>query len=179
MSLPHASASRRTADDPGGAALRRWRRPYPIGPYRVGLSASLLVLVTYLLIAAGVEALAGDRPGALGMLGATAVLTAVALRLLRVGVWVGGGGVRTVGLLRTSTVSWDRIASVRTAQQPVRWLSLPRTVQGQALEVRRTDGEVLPVLLTDRGPDFLGRADRFALAAEAIRGRQELSRPGW
>lgn len=177
MSLPHPTTPRRSRQAPAPDG-RRWRRPYPIGPYRVGLAASLLVLVTYLLVAAGVEALAADRSGTVTMLVLAVVVTAVALRLLRVGIWISGAGLRTVGMLRTSTVPWDRIASVRTAQQPVRWLALPRTVQGQALEVRHADGAVLPVLLTDRCPDFLGRADRFERAAEAIRDWERSVRHG-
>ncbi|MDI5965345.1 PH domain-containing protein [Streptomyces sp. SL13] len=180
MSLPHATANRRPAgaDDPVRRLGRRWRRPYPLGPFRVGPAACLLVLVTYLLVAAFVDRLAGDSSATVSLLVGAVLLTAVALRMLRVGVWVSGDGLRTVRLLRTSTLPWDRVASVRTVQQPVRWLYLPRTVQGQALVVRRTDGAVLPVLLTDRCPDFLGRPERFDRAADAVEGWARLLRRG-
>ncbi|MGC0355085.1 hypothetical protein RKD25_002374 [Streptomyces sp. SAI-124] len=79
-------------------------------------------------------------------------------------------GVRRVGFLLTRTVSWDQVVAVRTAQQPVRWLGLPRTVQGQALTlVRQGRGpEDLPPLLTTHNADFLARGQAFDRAADAV-----------
>ncbi len=172
MPLLRQTASRRPRDPGGGRTAAppgpAWRRPYPPGPFRVGMSAALLVLVTFLLAGAALDGLAGADGDVVRMLAAAVLVTGVALRMLRVGLWIGPGGLRAVTLLRTSTVPWDRVASVRTVQQPVRWLSLPRRVQGQAVVVRRTDGRALPELVTDSGPDFLGRRDRFGRAAEAF-----------
>ena len=67
----------------------------------------------------------------------------------------------------TTTVPWAQITAVRTVQQPVRWLGLPRTVQGQALVVVRRRGEPL-ALLTDRNADFLSRAEAFERAADTV-----------
>ena len=67
----------------------------------------------------------------------------------------------------TTTVRWNRASAVRTVQQPVRWLGLPRTVQGQALVVVRQGGEPLH-LLTDHNADFLSRVEAFDRAADTV-----------
>ncbi|GDY62343.1 membrane protein [Streptomyces avermitilis] len=117
----------------------RWRRPYRPGPWRVGMAALLLLLASYVLAAAVVIALTGTASGAGAVLGIAAVVIACALRMLRMGVWVSARGVRRVGFLRTGTTPWEQVVAVRTVQQPVRWLGLPRTVQGQALILVRGD----------------------------------------
>lgn len=148
-----------------------WRRPYRPGPWRVGGAAVLLLIASYMLFSALIIALAGAVPGALVCLGAALAVIAFALRLLRVGVWVSAHGLRRVGLLSTVTLSWAEVAAVRTVQQPVRWLGLPRTVQGQALDVvRGGEGESLRTLLTDHNADFLARPEAFDRAADVIEG---------
>jgi hypothetical protein len=149
-------------------AGERWHRPYAVGPHRVATAAVLLVLTTYLLIASLVVDLAGNGARSVVLLCAAVLVTATALRLLRVGVWVSGDGLRVVTLMWTTTLGWDEIGSVRTAQQPVRWLAMPRTVQGQALLIHRVDGSEVPVVLTDRSPDFFGHTERFDVAADTI-----------
>ncbi|MCZ9337357.1 PH domain-containing protein, partial [Streptomyces sp. TRM76130] len=67
------------------------------------------------------------------LLGVALAVIGCALRLLRMGTWVSARGVRRVGFLVNRTVPWEQVVEVRTVQQPVRWLGLPRTVQGQAL----------------------------------------------
>ena len=152
-------------------AREHWRRPYRPGPWRVAGGAMLLLLASYLLFSALIIALAGAVPGALGCIGVAAVVIAYALRLLRVGVWVSAHGLRQVGLFSTVTLPWREVAAVRTVQQPVRWLGLPRTVQGQALAVvRAADGEPLRTLLTDHNADFLTRREAFDQAADVIEG---------
>jgi hypothetical protein len=61
------------------------------------------------------------------------------------------------------------VVSVRTAQQPVRVLGLPRSVQGQALVISRRNGPLRPIM-TDHNADFLGRAEAFDVAADALEG---------
>ncbi|MFI9175357.1 hypothetical protein [Streptomyces lincolnensis] len=148
----------------------RWRRPYRPGPWRVGVAAILLLLASYVLFAAVIIALTGSMSEGGVVLGIAAAVIAGALRLLRVGVWVSAGGLRQVGFLRTRTVPWDRIVAVRTVQQPVRWLGLPRTVQGQALLLVRKDraAEDTPMLMTTHNADFLARAGSFDRAADAV-----------
>ncbi|MFJ2671220.1 hypothetical protein [Streptomyces sp. NPDC087525] len=144
-----------------------WRRPYRPGPWRVVAAALLLLLASFVLLAAMIIAFAGALSGATVCLVVAGVMIAVALRLLRAGAWVSRHGVRRVGLLLTKTVSWDQVTAVRTVQQPVRWLGLPRTVQGQALVLVRRQGEPMQ-LLTDHNADFLSRGEAFDRAADTV-----------
>ncbi|MGW4914603.1 hypothetical protein [Streptomyces sp. NPDC004270] len=148
----------------------RWRRPYRPGPWRVGGAALWLLLASFVLFAAVALALTGSLSSAGAVLGIALLIIVGALRILRMGVWVSARGVRQVGLLYTRTVPWKRVVSVRTAQQPVRWLGLPRTVQGQALTLVRKDrsADGMEPLLTTHGMDFLGRASAFDRAADAV-----------
>ncbi|WP_200307300.1 hypothetical protein [Streptomyces adelaidensis] len=148
----------------------RWRRPYRPGPWRVGAAALLLLLASYVLVAAVVITVAETlRAGAICFAAALFVIVC-ALRLLRVGVWVSARGVRQVGFFRTRTASWGPTVSMRTVQQPVRWLGLPRTVQGQALLLVRTDRvqEYVTPLMTTYNADFLARPEAFDRAADTI-----------
>ncbi|MFB0620774.1 hypothetical protein [Streptomyces sp. AGS-58] len=160
-----ASESALPYDDPD-----RWRRPYRPGPWRVGVAALGLLLASFVLFAAVLIAPAGPLSAAGAVLAAGLAIVAGALRLLRMGVWVSGRGLRRVGLVLTRTVPWSRVAAVRTVQQPVRWLGLPRTVQGQALVLVRMDrrpDDPAP-LLTTHGLDFLGRPAAFDRAADTV-----------
>ncbi|MFD7918515.1 PH domain-containing protein [Streptomyces sp. NPDC059740] len=141
-------------------------------------SALLLLLASFVLLSLVVVALARSATGAVVCGVVALLLLLLALRLLRVGVWVSSQGLRQVGLVRTRTLAWRRVADVRTVQQPVRWLALPRTVQGQALVVRTTAGEQLPPLLTDHNADFLGQPDSFGRASDVIEAWAEESGPG-
>lgn len=177
MPLPFLTADRAfggSADDTADAALpyddrAPWRRPYRPGPWRVGAAALLLLLASYVLLAAVIIAFAGALPGALACGFGAALVIATALRLLRVGTWVSARGLRHVSFFRTCTVPWAQVVSVRTTQQPVRWLGLPRTVQGQALVLVRQGGEPLSgPLLTDHSADFLARSEAFDRAADTV-----------
>jgi hypothetical protein len=148
----------------------RWRRPYRPGPWRVGLAALWLLLASFVLFAAVLTALTGSLSSAGTILGVGLVIIVGALRLLRMGVWVSARGLRQVGFLATRTIPWARVVSVRTVQQPVRWLGLPRTVQGQALALFRKDRAAgdTPPLLTTHTLDFLGRPAAFDRAADMV-----------
>ncbi|AVV40162.1 hypothetical protein PYK79_39205 [Streptomyces sp. ID05-04B] len=173
MPLPFLTADRPfdAADD---VALpfedrERWRRPYRPGPWRVGIAALTLLLASFVLFAAVIIALTGSVSEAAVVFGGSLLVIACALRLLRMGVWVSARGLRQVGFLVTRTLPWERVGVVHTVQQPVRWLGLPRTVQGQALTVARRDrpAESTP-LLTTHGADFLARGEAFDRAADAV-----------
>lgn len=148
----------------------RMRRPYRPGPWRVGGAAILLLLASFVLFAAVVIALTDGAASAGLVFAVAAVVIACALRLLRVGVWVSAYGLRHVGFLSTRTTPWEQVVTVRTVQQPVRWLGLPRTVQGQALVLARQGrpGEAVPPLLTSHNADFLARAAAFDRAADTL-----------
>lgn len=166
-----------TADEAGDVAAPEalspdesslWRRPYRPGPWRVGGAALTLLLAAYLLISALIIALAGGPTAATVTVVCAALAIAFALRVLRMGVWVSSRGLRRVGLLSTQTLRWREISAVHTAQQPVRWLGLPRSVQGQALQIERRRGEPLRPLITDHSADFLSRPDAFERAADVL-----------
>ncbi|MEG3631329.1 hypothetical protein [Streptomyces poriticola] len=148
----------------------RWRRPYRPGPWRVGMAAVLLLLASYVLFAAVIIAATSTLSGSAVVFGIAGVVIVCALRLLRMGVWVSAHGLRQVSFLGTRTVAWQQVVQVRTAQQPVRWLGLPRTVQGQALlMVRQGRGAgAVPPLLTTHNADFLAREEAFDRAADAV-----------
>ncbi|MEU3686647.1 hypothetical protein [Streptomyces narbonensis] len=145
----------------------QWRRPYRPGSWRVGAAALALLLASFVLLAAVIIVAAGGFAAAGVTLGIAVLVILAALRMLRVGTWVSRAGVRRVGFLTTSTVPWPKVTSVRTVQQPVRWLGLPRTVQGQALVLGRQGGEQL-LLLTDHNADFLSRVEAFDRAADTV-----------
>ncbi len=175
MPLPFLTADRAfdTADD---VALPyddrdRWRRPYRPGPWRVGAAALLLLLASFVLFAAVIIAATASVSSAGTVFAIALVGVACALRLLRMGVWVSARGLRHVAFVSTRTTAWDQVVTVRTVQQPVRWLGLPRTVQGQALVLDRRGrtAQALPPLLTSHNADFLGRDQlAFDRAADTV-----------
>jgi len=171
--LPFLTADREldTADDvPLPYEDRdRWRRPYRPGPWRVGVAALLLLLASFVLFSAVIIAATASLSSAGVVFGLALVVIAGALRLLRMGVWVSARGLRQVVFFSTRTVPWDQVGSVRTVQQPVRLLGLPRMVQGQALLLaRRGRAEAVPPLLTTHNADFLGRELAFDRAADTV-----------
>ncbi|WP_416975681.1 hypothetical protein [Streptomyces sp. 4F14] len=146
----------------------RWRRPYRPGPWRVGVAAVWLLVASFVLFSAVLIALTGSVSEAGAVFATAAVVVLCALRLLRMGVWVSARGLRHVGFLVTRTVAWSDVSEVRTVQQPVRWLGVPRTVQGQALVLSRQGGEAETVLLTSHNADFLARPEAFERAADTV-----------
>ncbi|MFD7549288.1 hypothetical protein [Streptomyces sp. NPDC059816] len=172
MPLPFLTADRAFDEASDDIALPfddrdRWRRPYRPGPWRVGAAALLLLLASYVLFATMIMAVAGSLSAAGVCMAVALLIIGTSLRLLRVGAWVSARGLRRVRFLTTVTVPWGRVAAVRTVQQPVRWLGLPRTVQGQALVLVRGADTALP-LLTTHNADFLARSRAFDRAADAI-----------
>ncbi|MEJ8671412.1 PH domain-containing protein [Streptomyces sp. MS1.AVA.1] len=174
MPLPFLTADRafETADDVALPFddLDRWRRPYRPGPWRVGVAALWLLLASYVLFAAVIIALTGTVTGAAVVFGIALAVIAGALRLLRMGVWVSASGLRQVRSFATRTVPWQQVVAVRTVQQPVRWLGLPRTVQGQALMLVRRDraADDMPTLMTTHNADFMARVAAFNRATDAV-----------
>jgi hypothetical protein len=148
----------------------RWRRPYRPGPWRVGAAAVMLLLASFVLFAAVVIAATATLASAAAVFGMAAVVIVCALRLLRMGVWVSAQGLRHVTFFGTRTAPWDQVAQVRTVQQPVRWLGLPRAVQGQALVLLRQGraADSPPPLMTTHNADFLARPGAFDRAADSV-----------
>ncbi|MFD9245964.1 hypothetical protein ACFV0D_29375, partial [Streptomyces sp. NPDC059556] len=118
----------------------QWRRPYRPGSWRVGAAALALLLASFVHLAAVIITAAGGFSGGAATLATAVLVILAALRMLRMGTWVSRAGIRRVAFFSTVTVPWAKVTSVRTVQQPVRWLGLPRTVQGQALVLGRQGG---------------------------------------
>ncbi|MET9697509.1 PH domain-containing protein [Streptomyces sp. NPDC006529] len=175
MPLPFLTAEHLDGEDDADAALPhddpdRWRRPYRPGPWRVAIAAVLLLVSSFMLLATMIIAFAGAWGGAAVCAVAALAVVGTSLRLLRAGVWVSRTGLRRVSFFSTRSVPWSQVGEVRTVQQPVRWLGLPRTVQGQALTMASRDGAAapVPVLLTDHSADFLARTEAFDRAAGVV-----------
>lgn len=176
MPLQFLTADRSADDhapDPGPLPYDerdRWRRPYRPGPWRVAGAALLLLLASYILFSALIIAMAGALPGAGVCLAVATGVIVFAVRLVRTGVWMSGQGLRQVALFGTTTVPWSRVGEIRTVQRPVKFLGLPRTVQGQAVVIEVTGGAPLRPVITDHSADFLSRPEAFDMAADAIEG---------
>ncbi|WP_309094379.1 hypothetical protein [Streptomyces sp.] len=157
----------------------RWRRPYRPGPWRVAAAALALLLASFVLFAAVVIAATAEPASAGLVFGLALLVIAGALRLLRVGVWVSARGLRQVVFFTTRTSPWEQVVSVRTVQQPVRWLGLPRTVQGQALLLERHGRAAhgVPPLMSTHNLDFLGRTEAFDRAADSVEAWADEYRP--
>ncbi|GGJ61838.1 hypothetical protein [Streptomyces brasiliensis] len=150
----------------------RWRRPYRPGPWRVGVAALCLLFASFVLFSGVIIGLTGSLTSAGVIFAFALAVIAYALRLLRMGVWVSAHGLRHVRFFVTRTVTWQRVVAVRTVQQPVQWLGLPRTVQGQALTLalaqkNRAAGDSAP-LMTTHNLDFLARASAFDRASDTV-----------
>jgi hypothetical protein len=148
----------------------RRRRLYRPGPWSVGGAAVLLLLASYLLFSALIITLAGSGATAGICVAGAALVIAFAVRMVGAGVRVSERELRRTGAFSSTTVAWQDVASIRTVQQPVRWLGLPRTVQGQAVLAERTSGGEPLTLLTSHDTDFLGRPEAFGAAADALDG---------
>lgn len=157
----------------------RWRRPYRPGPWRVGAAALMLLLASFVLFATVAVAATGSLVPAGVVFGVALAVIGCALRLLRMGTWVSARGVRRVGFLANRTVPWEQVVEVRTVQQPVRWLGLPRTVQGQALLLERHGRAAhgVPPLMSTHNLDFLGRTEAFDRAADSVEAWADEYRP--
>ncbi|MET8579204.1 hypothetical protein [Streptomyces sp. NPDC005012] len=180
MPLPFLTADRAFDGETEDVVLphhdrQRWRRPYRPGPWRVGLAALVLLLASFVLVAAMIIAATTSVTAAWIWFGLAVLMIAAALRGLRIGVWVSSAGLRHVAFLTTRTTPWARVGTLRVVQQPVRWMGLPRTVQGQGLvlEARSgrsagapADGPV--VLLSTHGADFLNRPAAFDRASDTV-----------
>ncbi|MFE9252353.1 hypothetical protein [Streptomyces sp. NPDC007088] len=173
MPLPFLTADRTFDEGADDVALPYenrdvWRRPYRPGPWRVGSAAVLLLLAAFVLLAATATVLAGGTGGAVVCALLALVIIVCALRLLRVGAWVSSRGLRRVGFLQTRTYPWNQVVSVRTIQQPVRLLGLPRTVQGQAVVLTPKRQSAPGALISDHSADFLSRPEGFERAADSL-----------
>lgn len=152
---------------------RRWIRPYRPGPFRVALALALLAATAFVTLSGFITTLTlPTRPERLlsGVvtLAMAGSLTVVAARVLSVGVWVNDFGIRILGLAHRRQLRWPEVADVRRVPGPARVLGTPLRRGGETVWLVLQDGSDLETPLTDVGPDFLGRAEAYDMAAGAV-----------
>lgn len=152
---------------PGGAGTgmlgrvkSEWHRPYPTGRGRwlvVGWELAGLAFLGW--TSARLYDLAGAQVWLL-----TAALAAVwvvgSYRIIRMGVYVNGAGVRIRGLLRSRTLRWSDIDGF-ALDQPVYRLGGFRLPAGMTVLVRHRDGRYSNTSLWAQGIDFHRRPRLF------------------
>jgi hypothetical protein len=152
---------------------RRWIRPYRPGPVRVGASLVAAVATAFVTFSGFIATLElPSRPerlvGGIVTLLVAGSLALLAGRLLSAGVWVNDFGVRILGIVKRRQFRWDQVADVRRVHGPTRILGTPLRRDGDAVWLVLRDGSDLETSLTDVGPDFVGRAEAYDIAAGAV-----------
>jgi hypothetical protein len=153
----------------------KWLRPYRPGPVRVALC---LVLLFGLLYATMVSLLAVYGSASIAELVVRTVLAAVtylavvtvAVRAYLSGVWVTDHGVRVLRPRSTRSWTWEEVADVRSVPGSTGLAGTPVRVLGHRLVLVLGDGSEVQTPVTDRSPDFLGRAEAYDMAASAVEG---------
>lgn len=158
---------------PPAPAADRWRRVARPGPLRVAvivacvLGCAYLLLLALVLVPVATGSVAAAAPVGVALLGAVA-LAALALRNLRIGVWVCDRGVRDVRLLSVATLTWSRLAALEVAQRSVRFGGVLPARRALAVVFIPDDGKPNVTVVTAVSPDFLGRPEAFDMAVDAI-----------
>ena len=151
----------------------RWVRPYRPGPARVLLTFLIGAVTVFTGFVGFLSVLAEPTPWArLANLAITVVvsgsLAALGSRVLSVGVWVNDFGVRILGLVHSEELAWPKVADVRRVRAPARFLGSPLRRGGDTVWLVLVDGTDRETPLSDVGPDFLGRAEAYDMAAGAV-----------
>jgi hypothetical protein len=107
---------------------------------------------------------------------ASAAVVTVAVRAYLSGVWVTDQAVRVLKPLSTRVWAWGRIADVRSVPGSTWLAGTPLRVLGHRLVLVLADGAEVDTPVTDRSPDFLGRAEAYDMAASAVEGWLEVAR---
>lgn len=159
----------------GAYVQSRWMRPYRPGLLRVLTSAALLAALA-LVISVGLLTTFRDADHlTLAIRGIGTVLLLAGLgtlfsRCYLSGLWVTDHRVRILRPLSTSVWSWAQVADVRTVTGAARLLGTPLAVPGRRVLLVLADGLEVETPVCDRSPDFLGRPEAFAMAADAVEG---------
>ena len=161
---------------------RRWIRPYRPGPARVALSLAAATATAFVTFSGFIATLElPTRPerlvGGIITLLVAGSLGLLAARLLSSGVWVNDFGVRTLGLMHREQFRWTELADVRRVQGPTRILGTPLRGSGDTVWLVLRDGSDRETSLTSLGPDFVGRAEAYDIAAGAVERWFDASRP--
>ncbi len=161
---------------------KNWVRPYRPGPFRVAMALIVFAVTVYATFAGVIAVL--TTPTGLGRSIALVITVAIAgslamlgSRIMATGVWVNDFGVRIYGLVRSERIAWDAITDVRRVRGPTRVLGSPLRGAGDTVWIVLLDGSDRETPVTSRGPDFLGRAEAYDMAAGAVERWFEETRP--
>jgi hypothetical protein len=113
----------------------RWRRPYSAGPLHVlagGLIAfGLAFFVLVLVLLARASGAAGEKIAMATVITASVLVwESFAVRLCRIGIFVGEEGMQVRGLVRTVTLRWPEVRDIHLAPLKLPllfWVPIPPT----------------------------------------------------
>lgn len=153
----------------------RWVLPYRPGFPRVAFTLGVGLLASYPLAVAVVVAYGpGVQLTSRVLFLLIVVLPFIGLMLalgrgFTTGVYVNDAGMRVVTVRRTLVASWAEVVDVSTVDARTRWAGLPFVkVPGEVVVVTLRDVGPFSTPITSIGPDFLGRAEAFDMAAGAV-----------
>ncbi|MGK5680370.1 PH domain-containing protein [Actinoplanes sp. URMC 104] len=155
--------------------METWERPYTPGAGRwlvIGWEAFALALLAW----TSIETFELNWHGVRLLACALAVLWVIgAHRILQMGAYVGPGGLRIHGLLRSRTMRWDEVSHVRLheASQRLGPWNIP---SGQTVLIERYDGSTVNTELWAQGVDFHARPKLFRAVYHELRTRHLAAR---
>ena len=147
-----------------------WIRPYSPGPGRwivIGWEAVALGFLAWSSVDQFDLSGHGIRLLACGIAAAWVI---AAERILQMGAYVSGNGLRICGLLRSRTVRWDQIQNVRLHQATHR-LGSWEIESGTTVLIERRDGSTVNTELWAQGVDFHSRPTVFRAVYHELRDR--------
>jgi hypothetical protein len=145
-----------------------WERPYEPGAGRwlvIAWEAAALGLLGWTTV----RQFGLTGPGIQIMAGVLAAAWVIgSWRILRMGVYAGGGGVRIRGLLRSRTLRWPEVAHVhlhKATHRLGRW----KIESGVTVLIERRDGSMVNTELWAQGVDFHSRPRVFRAVYQELR----------
>ncbi|MCW6006600.1 PH domain-containing protein [Micromonospora sp. CPCC 205371] len=153
----------------------QWLRPYTPGRGRwLVIGWELVALAILGSATENLFRLTGTAFIALAI-GFAAVWVVGAFRIMRMGVYVSGYGVRVRGLFRTQTLAWQDVEHIRLHQASHRLgrLEIP---SGMTVLIERRDGGHVQTPLWAQGIDFHRRPGLFRSVYQELRDRHALAR---
>ncbi|MFZ0325368.1 MAG: hypothetical protein WAN48_14710 [Actinomycetes bacterium] len=152
-----------------------WVRPYRPGFPRVAFVVACAVLAFYPLSMGMLLALSPAVPVTarlVFLVGVVLPMVGVLIALGRgfaSGVYVNDAGLRVVLLQRTVVAPWSDVVDVSVVRSRARGVGIPFVVvPAEVVVVTLRDTGPFRTSLTSVGPDFVGRAESFAIASGAV-----------
>jgi hypothetical protein len=145
-----------------------WRRPYPTGAGRWVVAVWEAAALVFLhRTSVEVYHLTGWLEDALSVVLAVAWL-ALCVRLVRMGLFLGAGGVQIRGLVTRRTIPWRQIERITVQHVSQKRFGL-RVPAGRTAVIELSDGSRVNSSLWADGVDFKFSPARFRQACDALR----------